>query len=142
MNSMNPTAIVRRKRRAVPAIVLAAALASLLGGCAMQSNATDDKVGSYMVSPGKYQFYTCAHLAAATVTFKTRERELEALMAKAGTDSGGRFVASIAYRPEYIQVRGNLIEVRKVEAEKNCPAVAAVEAPPASAGAGPPRRKR
>jgi hypothetical protein len=40
-------------------------------------------------------------------------------MAKAGVDSGGWFVSDLAYRPEYVQLRGEMNELRKASAEKN-----------------------
>lgn len=40
-------------------------------------------------------------------------------MAKAGVDSGGWFVSDLAYRPEFVQLRGEMNELRKASAEKN-----------------------
>ena len=111
----------------------------LLSGCATQGGAPEDRVGSLMVSPGKYQFYPCANLAAQTVSLKARERELEALIAKAGPGAGGSLVSAVSYRPEYLQVRGNLAEVRKAEAAKNCPPPGA--APPAPAIGSKPKKR-
>jgi hypothetical protein len=126
--------IVDRFRVAV-AVVFASAL---LAACSSQSATTEDNVGSFMVAPGKYEFYTCAHLALQTTAMKTRESELAALIAKAGPDAGGSFVSAIAYRPEYIQARGNLIEIRKAEVAQNCPPQV-VEAP---AAVIPPKGKK
>ena len=109
----------------------------LLAGCAGQGPTSADRVGASMVAPGKYRFYTCAHLAQQTVALRTRERELDALIARAGTGTGGSIVSAVAYRPEYVQTRGNLIEVRKTEVEKDCPAtpvVAEIPPPPAPRG--------
>jgi len=41
-------------------------------------------------------------------------------MAKAGPDASGHFVSTIAYRPEYLQLRGQMNEIRKTSAEKKC----------------------
>jgi len=41
-------------------------------------------------------------------------------MKKAEVDAGGRFASAIAYQPEYSQLRGQLDQVRKSAAEKNC----------------------
>jgi hypothetical protein len=43
----------------------------------------------------------------------TRQRELEALMTKAGTATGGQIASSMAYRPEYNQLRGEMVQLRK-----------------------------
>jgi hypothetical protein len=41
-------------------------------------------------------------------------------MAKAGSDSSGQFVSNLSYRPEYTQLRGQMNELRRSAAEKNC----------------------
>jgi hypothetical protein len=104
--------------RTALAIIVAFAL---LAGCASKSANDEDRVGSFLVSPGKYEFYTCAHLAQMTVAYTTREKELEALIAKAGTDAGGRLASAVAYSAEHSQARGNLVELRKTATAKNCP---------------------
>ena len=43
----------------------------------------------------------------------TRQRELEALMVKAGPSTGGQIASSMAYRPEYNQLRGEMVQLRK-----------------------------
>ncbi|CAN0447669.1 unnamed protein product [Phaeothamnion confervicola] len=138
MRSLMPD---RVKRPALAGIALL--LAASLAGCATKGGSDDERVGSFFVAPGKYRFYTCAHLTQTTMTLKKRERELESLIARAGEGAGGGMVSAIAYRPELLQVRGNLAEVRREEASKNCPPAAAVEAPPQATAAGvPARRKR
>jgi hypothetical protein len=49
-----------------------------------------------------------------------RQNELAALMRKAETDAGGRFVSAQAYQPEYNLMRGRMDVLRKTAAEKNC----------------------
>ena len=53
-------------------------------------------------------------------TKSMREAELEALMAKAGRDASGKLASALAYRPEYLQVHGEMNELRKTSADKNC----------------------
>lgn len=131
-----PAFAAMRWRRAGIALLMAAPLA----GCATGST-NEERMGSFFVAPGKYQFYTCGHLTQATNGLKQREKELEGLIAKAGTGSGGSFVSAVAYRPEILQVRGNLAEVRREEAAKNCPPAVA-EAPPKPAAPGAAARKK
>ena len=100
---------------------------------------SDDKVGSYLVSPDKYTLYNCQQIAETTKEKMARERELEALIAKAGQGADGRFVSSIAYRPEYLQVNAELVELRKATAEKNCAAPPPAPAAKPAAGARAPR---
>ncbi len=93
---------------------------TLLSGCVSQGGSSADKLGGLMVAPGKYEFYNCAQLAAQTASLKARARELEALVTRAGPGVGGSLVSTVAYQPQYLQARGDLIEVRKAEAAKNC----------------------
>ena len=125
------------RHRAALVVVFASAL---LAGCSSQTSTTEERMGSFLVAPGKFEFYTCAHLAQQTAAFKAREKELEGLIARAGPDAGGRFVSAMAYRPEYIQTRGNLVEVRRTEVAKNCPPTVVV--PPATPAAASPKGKK
>lgn len=111
-----------------------AVLAVALAGCASDSQDANT-MGRVMVQPDKYLLYNCAQLAQVAVDKQKRARELEALMTKAGPESGGRFVSAIAYKPEYYQVRGEMNELRRSAAEKKCkfvpgagPAAAPMEA--------------
>lgn len=88
----------------------------LLSGCA----ASDDVSGRFLVQPEKYQLYNCGQLADAAEQVIKRRRELEGLMAKAGTDASGRFVGTVAYRPEYLQLRGQMNEIRRTSIERKC----------------------
>jgi hypothetical protein len=91
-------------------------LTVLLSGCA----ASDDASGRFLVQPDRFQLYSCRELAVAAQGYDARTRELEGLMAKAGPDASGRLVGTMAYRPEYLQMRGLMNEVRRTAAEKKC----------------------
>ena len=86
-------------------------------------------MGRFLVAPGKYTLYNCAQLAQTMETVSERERELADLIAKAGPGAGGSFVSSVAYRPEYYQVHGEMNELRRTAAEKKCKFVPGVEKP-------------
>jgi len=96
--------------------LFAALVAATLSGCA----ASDDTTARFLVAPDQYVLYNCPQLAEAARGNAARQRELEALMAKAGTDSAGRFVSGLSYRPEYVQLRGQMTELRKEAATKQC----------------------
>jgi hypothetical protein len=89
---------------------------AVLSGCA----ASDDTSGRFLVQPDKYQLYSCRELDEAAKTVGARQLELEGEMAKAGPDASGRFVSNIAYRPEYLQLRGQMNEIHRTSAEKKC----------------------
>jgi hypothetical protein len=101
-------------------LALAAPLvAVLLSGCT-EGGTSDDRVGRFLVSPGKYDLYPCPQMGDRGVELAIRQNELEVLMAKAGPGAGGSFASAVAYRPEYLQVRGEMTELRKAAAAKNC----------------------
>jgi hypothetical protein len=95
-------------------LIAALALAAL-SGCA-----SEETTSSFLVPPDKYVLYSCPELVTASQTNLTRQHELEALMAKAGSGSGGQLASAMAYRPEYLQLRGEMDQMRKTAGEKNC----------------------
>ncbi|MBI2714778.1 MAG: hypothetical protein HYX37_10020 [Rhizobiales bacterium] len=115
-------------------LVAIALLAATLAGCAgSPGGASDETVGRILFAPGGFALYSCEEIADRATANTARQRELERLMAKAGADSGGRLVSSVAYRPEYLERRGEMIELRRVAAEKNCKFVPGVDKPGAGA---------
>lgn len=97
-------------------LMISLVASALLSGCA----ASDDASGRFFVQPDRYQLYSCRELAEAAQVASVRQVELEGLMAKAGPDASGRFVSTIAYRPEYLQLRGQMNEIRRTATEKKC----------------------
>jgi hypothetical protein len=82
-----------------------------------------------LVEPDRYVLYACPELATAWQANMNRQREL--LMIKAGTGTGGQIASSMAYRPEYNQLRGEMVQLRKAAADKNCRAMPSARAPDA-----------
>lgn len=98
--------------------ILTAALAAFtLSGCVSEETAS-----RMFVEPDRYQLYSCPELATAAQAKVIRQRELEALMAKAGPSAGGQLASSMAYQPEYAQLRGEMDQLRKTATDKNCKA--------------------
>ncbi len=95
--------------------LVAALTAAALCGCASEETA-----GRFLVTPDMYVLYNCTQLSDAAQANFTRQQVLEKLMAKAGTGAGAEFVSDLAYRPEYVQLRGELNELRKANVEKKC----------------------
>ncbi len=108
--------------------------AGLLAGCA---GADQDATARFLVAPGKYVLFNCAQIAHQAGVNATRQHELEALMVKAGDGSAGRLASAVAYRPEYLQLRGEMADLRQSAAEKKCKFVPSAEraAQPASSAA-------
>ncbi len=110
--------------RATAWTLTAALTAMALCGCA-----SEDAAGRFLVTPGKFVLYNCAQLSDAAQANFTRQQQLEKLIAKAGNGGGAEFVSDLAYRPEYVQLRGEMNELRKAAAEKDCKPILSTTSP-------------
>lgn len=77
-------------------------LAPLLGACSGMS----DSMSTAFADPAKYELYDCKQLETERKALASRSAELQGLMAKAETGAGGAVVAELAYRNDYVAVRG------------------------------------
>ena len=138
--------ISRPLLRAVPAVALFV-LGVGLGGCADMS----DTLSTAFADPAKYELYDCKQLEPERKNLANRAAELQGLMAKAQTGVGGPVVAELAYRNEYVAVRGQARFAEEAWQRSKChasvpaaPAAAAPAAPSAPpapvTGAHPPTR--
>jgi hypothetical protein len=100
-----------------PRMAVAAMLMVGLAGCGSISDRT---AAAAFTSPGKYDVYSCEDVERMIAAVRVRQVELEQLMARASQGAGGEFVNAIAYRGEYAQGRGDLIELAKAKADKQC----------------------
>jgi hypothetical protein len=108
----------RVRRR--PVLACAGTLLALgLAGCGTLS---DEAAGKAMVSPGRYDVYTCANIETRFKEVRDRRVELEQLMARSSQTAAGDFVNAIAYRSEYLQTGGDLEVLARVSADKKCAA--------------------
>jgi hypothetical protein len=78
------------------------ALALGLGGCA---GLGDSFASGAFVDPAKYQLYDCKQLEAERAALASRTAELDGLIEKAHTGTGGAVVGELAYRNDYISTR-------------------------------------
>jgi hypothetical protein len=99
-----------------------------LAGCADMS----DSMTSAFADPARYEFYDCKQLEAERKNLATRAAELQGLMAKADTGFAGPVVAELAYRNEYIAVRGQTRLAEEGWRRNKCH-----ESPPPAPGAAP-----
>ena len=91
--------------KALPRLCAALALFAFgasLSGCADMS----DSMTQAFADPAKYELYDCKQLEAERTSLASRAVELQGLMAKAETGVGGSVVAELAYRNDYVAVRG------------------------------------
>lgn len=93
-------------RQPISRAALALALLALgagLSGCAEMG----DSMTSAFADPAVFDLYDCKQLEVARKTQSDRLAELQGLMAKAETGVAGSVVAELAYRNDYISMRGN-----------------------------------
>ena len=119
--------------RAAIALLL---LAVSLGGCA---EVGDSFASAAFVDPARYELYDCKQLEAERKAIAIRTAELQGLIAKAGTGTGGVVVGELAYRNDYISVRGQARLAEETWQRNKCvattPGVATPVTPPAPAPA-------
>jgi hypothetical protein len=73
-----------------------------------------------MITPGKYTFNDCRSIETTLRARQARQLVLEKLMAEASKEPGGGVVSVIAYRPEYASNQGDIDELIRTTANKNC----------------------
>jgi hypothetical protein len=123
--------VLSANRQSLPRAATALALLVLgigLAGCADMS----DGMTSAFADPAKYDLYECKQLEAERKTLATKAAELRGLMAKADTGVAGPVVAELAYRGDYISVRGQARLADEAWQRNKCrpsPPTAAAEAP-------------
>ena len=126
--------------RAAPAAALLA-LGVGLGGCADMS----DSLTTAFADPAKYDLYDCKQLEIERKNLAARSAELQGLMAKADTGLAGPVVAELAYRNDYVSVRGQARFAEEAWQRNKChpsPAAPAAAAPATPAPPAPGRGAR
>src|SRR5258705_5580579 len=102
-----------------------------LSGCADMG----DTISTAFADPAKYDLYDCKQLETERKPLATRGAELQGLRAKADTGLAGPVVAELAYRNEYIAVRGQARFAEEAWQRNRChaspPAAPAADAPAA-----------
>jgi hypothetical protein len=134
-------ALFRPASQGLPRRAAAMTLLALgLSGCANMS----DSFTTAFADPAKYDLWDCKQLEPERKVLAKRAAELEGLMAKAQTGTAGPVVAELAYRNEYVAVRGQTHFADEVWRRNKChdsPAAAATStessSPPPRANARP-----
>jgi len=127
--------------RAVAAAALLA-LGLALSGCAEMG----DSMSTAFADPAKYDLYECKQLEPERKNLANRAAELQGLMAKAETGTGGAVVAELAYRNDYIAIRGQQRFAEQAWQRNKCretvpgAAIQVTPVPPPGAPVAPPSR--
>jgi hypothetical protein len=115
-------------------LVLGAGLCAGLGGCA---NVGDSFASGAFVDPAKYEQYDCKQLEAERKAQALRTAELQGLIAKAETGTGGSVVGELAYRNDYISARASSKLAEETWQRNKCVVSSPAAATPAPAPAAP-----
>jgi hypothetical protein len=117
-----------------PMLRASAAMALLVVGIGLSGCAEigDSFASSAFADPAKYEYYDCKQLEAERKSLTTRAAELQGLMAKAETGVAGPVVAELAYRNDYIAIRGQARFADEAWRRNKCQ-----DTPPAAAAAAP-----
>ena len=113
-------------RASAGAILLAWGAA--LSGCGNMS----DGMTSAFADPAKYELYNCKQLETERKSLATRMAELQGLMSKAQSGVAGPVVAEVAYRNDFIALRGQARNADAAWVANKCH-----ETPPAKTAATP-----
>ena len=92
------------------------ALGVTLSGCAD----IGDSMTTAFADPAKYELWDCKQLEPERKSLANRAAELQGLMAKAETGAAGPLVAEMAYRNEYLTVRGQAHFAEEAWRKNNC----------------------
>lgn len=96
------TVSIPERLRGLGALIALCAAGAALSGCAGVSEA----VAPAFADPGRYELYDCKQLETERKSLAKRTEELQKLMDKAETGAGGAVVSELAYRNDYVAVRG------------------------------------
>src|SRR5215471_15242480 len=118
--------------KALPRAAMAAALLLpplALSGC---SSMSDSVLTEAFADPAKYGLYDCKQLEAERKSLAGRATDLQRLMEKADTGVAGPVVAELAYRNDYIAVRGQMRFADEAWRKNRCRETPPAEAVPAA----------
>jgi len=118
-----------RGRLRAAAILALLASGAALSGCAVMG----DGVSTAFADPAKYDLYDCKQLETERKSLASRGAELQGLIAKADTGFAGPVVAELAYRNDYIAVRGQAKFAEEAWQRNKCHETPAPAAAPADA---------
>jgi len=113
--------------KTMPRVAVAGAIVALaltLSGCADMGG---DAWTTAFADPAAYELYDCKQLEPVRKSLANRQAELQGLMAKAQTGAGGAVVSELAYRNDYVTVRGQARLAEDAWRKNNCH-----ETPPAT----------
>ena len=110
-----------------------------LGGCA---GVGDSFASGAFIDPAKYDQFNCKQLEAERKNLSNRTAELQGLILKAQTGTGGVVVGEMVYRNDYISARASAKSVEEMWVRDKCVATEAAAATPIAPPQAAPRARR
>lgn len=104
-----------------------------MSGCA---SVGDSFASTAFADPAKYVLYDCKKLEVERKSLAARTTDLQKLLDKAATGTGGTIAGELAYRNDYIAVRAQLKNADAAWANNRCDAPAPAARPAIDAAAG------
>jgi hypothetical protein len=130
--------------RLTPVLALFALGLALSGCTSMNNDNTGEGAMAAFADPAQYELWDCKQLEPERKNLANREAELQGLMAKAQSGTAGPLVAEMAYRNDYLKVRGQAHFAEEAWRKNKChetppgaPAAASPGTPPVAPA--PPR---
>jgi hypothetical protein len=117
----------RSSNRVVATASMLVAVGLMLGGCA---GVGDSFASGAFVDPAKYDQFDCSKLEAERKALSARTAELQGLISKAQTGTGGAVVGEMVYRNDYISARASAKQVEEYFARNKCVATEAAAPTP------------
>lgn len=134
---MTAIATALRTGSRASAALAALALGAMLSGCAEMG----DGMSKAFADPAKYELYDCKQLEVERKSLANRAAEIQGLMAKAETGVAGSVVSELAYRNEYVAIRGQATFANEAWRKNRCrESLPVAPAGPPSAALPPPSR--
>ena len=130
--------------RPSPARLTATAILLIAGGLSLGSCADigDSFASGAFIDPAKYDLYDCKKLEAERKALSARTAELQGLILKARTGTGGAVVGEMVYRNDYVSARASAKSVEEMWERNRCVATEAAAATPITPPTAATRAKR
>ena len=103
--------------------------------CACVAGCAADSADQLFIRPGRFDYLSCAEIAATVTKTSEKQRELQTLTERAERESVGVLMATMSYRGDQLRLEGEQKMLAEVARRKNCAAQS-----PAPGAAGPSRR--
>ena len=108
---------VSNTSRVSPGTSVLAVIGLILSGCAYVSDNTAEVLFS---NPAQFDLMDCKQIDASRKWLAAQSAEIQGLMAKAETGAAGSVVVEVAYRNDYLKIRGQAMRAEEAWQREKC----------------------